>query len=168
MQNTEALPESVSGRLASYLERHKDLITTSWVERVRSSLAVPTASMTRPEIMDHIPDIFDAIMRALRQPGDAAAMEQIQEISAQHVVVRWQKAYDLYAVLREIALLRTEFIYQLRLFEETHPEFGMTQRLFASTTIHRILDHVMADSTDKFLKLTQDKTESKRLTERSS
>jgi len=108
--------------------------------------------------MDHIPDIFDAIIRALRQSRDDAAMEQIQETSAQHVAVRWQEAYDLYAVLREIALLRTEFIYQLRLFEETHPEFGMTQRLFASATIHRILDHVMSDSTDKFLKLTQGKT----------
>ena len=157
MQNTEAHLESVTGRLASYLERHKDLITTSWVERVRNSLAVPTASMTRPEIMDHIPDIFDAIIRALRQPRDAA-MEQIQETSAQHVVVRWQKAYDLYAVLREIALLRTEFIYQLRLFEETHPEFGMTQRLFASTTIHGILDQIMCDAADKFLKLPQGKT----------
>jgi RsbT co-antagonist protein rsbRD N-terminal domain len=166
MQNSEAHPESVTGRLASYLERHKDLITSSWVERVRNSLAVPTTFMTHPEIMDHIPDIFDAIIRALRQPRDDAAMEQIQETSAQHVVVRWQKAYDLYAVLRELALLRTEFIYQLRLFEETHPEFGMTQRLFASTTIHSILDHVMSDSTDMFLKLTQGKTKSKRLTKR--
>jgi len=168
MRNTEAHFESVCGRLASYLERHKELITTSWGERVRNSLAVPTDHMTRPEIMDHVPDIFDAIIQALRQPRDDAAMEQIQETSAQHVVVRWQKAYDLYAVLREIALLRTEFIYQMRLFEETHPEFGMTQRLFASTTIHRILDHVMSDSTDKFLKLTQGKTKSKRLTKRSS
>jgi hypothetical protein len=82
MQNAEAHPESVSGRLANYLERHKDLITTSWVERVRNSLAVPTAFMTRPEIMDHIPDIFDAIIRALRHPRDDAAMEQIQETSA--------------------------------------------------------------------------------------
>jgi hypothetical protein len=160
MANTEGHFESVSSRLASYLERHKDLITTSWVERVRNKPAVTTASMTRPEIMDHIPDIFDAIIRALRQPRDDAAMEQVQETSAQHVVVRWQEAYDLHGVLREIeiALLRTEFIYQLRLFEETHPEFGMTQRLFASATIHRILDHVMFDSTDKFLKLTQGKT----------
>jgi len=158
MRNTEAHFESVCGRLASYLERHKELITTSWSERVRNSLAVPTDHMTRPEIMDHVPDIFDAIIQALRQPRDDAAMEQIQEASAQHVVVRWQEAYDVSAVLREIAFLRTEFIYQLRLFEETHPEFGMTQRLFASTTIHRILDHVMSDSTDKFLKLTQSKS----------
>jgi RsbT co-antagonist protein rsbRD N-terminal domain len=166
MQNAEADFQNVSGHLASYLERHKELITTSWVERVRKNPAVTTASMTRPEIMDHIPDIFDAIIRALRQPRDDAAIEQIQETSAQHVFVRWQEAYDLYAVLREIALLRTEFICQLCLFEETHPEFGMTKRLFASVTINRILDHVMSDSTEKFLKLTGGEIKSKRLTER--
>jgi hypothetical protein len=166
MKNGDALPESISGCLANYLERHKELITTSWVERVRNSRAVPTASMTRPEIVDHIPDIFDAIIRALRHPLSDTAMEQIQETSGEHVVLRWQKGYALYAVLREIAALRTEFIYQLRLFEEAHPEFGMTQRLFASTTIHRILDYVICDGTDKFLKLTQGKS-IKRLTKRS-
>jgi hypothetical protein len=87
-------------------------------------------------------------------------MEQFQETSGEHAVVRWQKGYDLYAVLREIAALRTEFIYQLRLFEEAHPEFGMTQRLLASTTIHRILNYVVCDVTDKFLKLTQGKSKS--------
>jgi hypothetical protein len=111
--------------------------------------------MTRPEIMDHVPAIFDAIIQALRQPRNEAAMEQIQETSTQHLVVRWQESYNLSAVLHEIALFRTEFIYQLCLFEETHPEFGMTQRLFASATIHRILDHVMSDSTGKFLKLAE-------------
>jgi hypothetical protein len=158
MKNTEALPESISRQLATYLERHKELITTSWLERVRKSLAIPTDSMTRPEIIDHIPEIFDGIIRALRQSLSDAAMDEIHESSAEHVVVRWLEAYDMYAVLREIALLRIEFIYQLRIFEERHPEFGMTQRLFASTTIHGILDQIMCDAADKFLKLPQGKT----------
>ena len=76
------------------------------------------------------------------------------------VVVRWQKGYALHAVIREIAALRTEFIYQLRLFEEAHPEFAMTHRLFASTTIHGILDYVICDGTDKFLILSQGKSKS--------
>jgi hypothetical protein len=154
MQNTD---ESVSSHLATYLERHKELITTSWVERVRHTLEIPTGSMTRPEIIDHIPDIFDAIIRALRQPLSETAMEEIQETSSEHVVLRWREGYDLYAVIREIAALRTEFIYQLRLFDQTHPEFSVTQRLFASATIHGILDDIICDATDKFLKLTHGK-----------
>ena len=161
MKNGKTPPKTVSECLANYLEKHKELITTSWLERVRNSQSVPTASMTRPEIIDHIPDIFDAIIRALRQPLSENAMEQIKEASGEHVVMRWQKGYDLYAVIREIAALRTEFIYQLRLFEETHPEFAMTQRLFASTTIHGILDYIICDATERFLRLTQSETKSK-------
>jgi hypothetical protein len=158
VKNGDTPPKTVSDCLANYLERHKELITSSWVERVRNSPAVPNVPMTRPEIIDHIPDIFEAIIRALRQPLSDTGMEQVHEASREHVILRWQKGYDLYAVLREIAALRTEFIYQLRLFEEAHPEFAMTQRLFASTTIHGILDHVICDGAEKFLELTQGKT----------
>jgi len=110
VKNGEIPAKSVRDCLADYLERHKELITTSWVERMRNSQAVPTASMTRPEIIDHIPNIFDAIIQALRQSLSETAMEQIQETSGEHVVVRWQKGYDLYGVIREIAALPTEFI----------------------------------------------------------
>ena len=158
MKNGDTPSKSISNCLANYLERHKELITTSWLERVRNSPAVPTASMTRPEIIDHIPNIFEAIIRALREPVSETAMKQIQEVSREHLVVRWQKGYDLHAVIREIAALRTEFIYQLQLFEQANPEFALSHRLFASTTIHGILDYIICDGTDTFLKLSQDKT----------
>lgn len=159
MKNGKAAPKSINACLADYLEKYKELITTSWLQRVRSSSAIPSAaSMTRVEIIDHIPDIFDAIMRALRQPLSETATEEIQQTTGEHVALRWRKGYDLFAVLREIAALRIEFLYQLRLFEETHPEFAVTERLFASTTIHGILDYVICDGTNKFIKLAQRKT----------
>jgi hypothetical protein len=161
VKNGEIPPKSVRDSLANYLERHKELITASWVERVQNSPAIPTASMTRREIIDHIPNIFDAIIRVLRQPVSETGMEDVQEASVEHIVVRWQKGYALGGVMREIAALRTEFIYQLRLFEETHPDFALTERLFASTTIHGILDYIICDATERFLRLTQSETKSK-------
>jgi len=147
------------GLLANYLEKHKDEMTVAWVERMRKSRAIPTDSMTVPEIVDHVPQIFDAVIQALRKHRSDEAMDQIAETSAWHVVIRWQQHYDLHAVLREISLLRTELIYHLQVFQEAHPEFGIAQRLFASKTIHRILDEIAYDATEKFLKLTRGKTE---------
>jgi len=83
MKNGKAAPKSISDCLANYVERHKELITTSWVQRVRNSLEIPTDSMMRLEIIDHIPDIFDAIIRGMRQPLSETAMEQIQETSGE-------------------------------------------------------------------------------------
>jgi RsbT co-antagonist protein rsbRD N-terminal domain len=155
MKNTEAHPESASGRLAAYLESHKDAMTNEWVARVRKDSAVPTDSMTKPEIIDHIPEIFDAIIQALRQHRSDTTIEQVHQIAARHAIVRWIEHFNLQAVLRELSLLRAEFIYHLRVFEEEHPDFGIAARLFASTTIHQILDDAVIDATNTFLKLAE-------------
>lgn len=158
MKNTEARPESASGRLADYLESHKDAITNDWVARVRKDALVPTDSMPNPQIIDHIPQIFGAITQALRQHRSDAAMERVHETAAQHTILRWQQHYRLQAVLREIVILRTELIYHVSLFEEQDPDFGPGTRLFASTTIHHILDEIVTDARDKFLKLAKGET----------
>ena len=155
MKNTEVRPESASVRLAAYLESHKDAMTNEWVGRVRKDSAVPTDSMTKPEIIDHIPEIFDAIIQALRQHRSDTTIGQLYQIAARHAIVRWIEHFDLQAVLRELSLLRAEFIYHLRVFEEEHPDFGIAARLFASTTIHQILDDAVIDATNTFLKLAE-------------
>jgi RsbT co-antagonist protein rsbRD N-terminal domain len=155
MKNTEVRPESASVRLAAYLESHKDAMTNEWVGRVRKDSAVPTDFMTKPEIIDHIPQIFDAIIQALRQHRSDTTIEQVHQIAARHTIVRWIEHFNLQAVLRELSLLRAEFIYHLRVFEEEHPDFGIAARLFASTTIHQILDDAVIDTTNTFLKLAE-------------
>lgn len=159
MKDTEAHPKSISGRLADYLESHKDVMTNEWVERVRKDPGVPTGSMTKLEIIDHIPLIFDAIIQALRQYRTDAAIEQLHTVAVRHTIVRWIERFDLQAVLREISLLRTEFVYHLRRFEEEHPDFGIGARLLASVTIHRILDDILMNAIDTFLKLSKGGTE---------
>lgn len=159
MNDTESHPESVSGRLADYLEAHKNAMTNEWIERVRKDPDVPTGSMTKLEIIDHLPLIFDAIVHALRQPRSDAAIEHLYQATARHTIVRWIERFDLQAVLREISLLRTEFIYHLRVFEEACLDFDIASRLSAAMTIHRILDDVLMDAIKTFLKLTGGETE---------
>jgi hypothetical protein len=159
MWPNQGAPESISGSLADYFESHKDAMTNEWVERVRKDPGVPTGSMTKLEIIDHLPLIFDAIIQALRQHRSDAALEQLQQVSVRHAIVRWIERFDLQAVLREISLLRTGFIHHLRAFEEARPDFDSASRLSASTTIHRILDDLLMEAVETFLKLTGGDTE---------
>jgi hypothetical protein len=159
MKDTEAHPENIHGRLADYLESHKDAMTNEWVKRVREDPGVPTGSLTKLEIIDHLPLIFDAIIQALRQHRSDIAIEQLHQVAVRHTIVRWIERFNLQAVLREISLLRTGFIYHLRGFEEEHPDFGIVARLLASITIHRILDDMLIDAIDMYLKLTRGETE---------
>ncbi len=157
MKKNEAHPENVSGRLATYLTEQKDAIIKAWVAQVRKDSAVPTDTMAMLEIVEHVPPIFDAIIQALRKHRTEAAIEQIRETTARHIVTRWQQNYNLPAVLREVSILRTNFIYHLQMFEELHPDFVLAERFFASATINSMLDEVLMDATDQFLKLTREK-----------
>ena len=59
MKKNEAHPESISGRLATYLTEQKDAIIKAWVAQVRKDSTVPTDTMAMLEIVEHVPAIFD-------------------------------------------------------------------------------------------------------------
>ena len=151
MENSEK--QDCSSELADYLQSQKEAFIASWVAQVRKDAGVPSDSLTKPEIVDHVPIIFDAIVDALRERGTEATVEQVQPFAARHTIIRWAQGYNLHAVVREVSLLRAEFIPHLRAFKDSRPSFGADAHLAASATVHRILDGIVLDATDTFLKL---------------
>ncbi len=153
MEDSEKRLETCCGRLAEYLQSHKESFIADWVAQVHKNSGVPSDPLTKLEIIDHVPVIFDAIIQALRQHSSDTTTEQVQKNAARHAIIRWAQGYNLQAVLREVSLLRAEFIPLLRAFEDEQQCFGSDAHLFTSTVIHRILDGVVMDATDVFFKL---------------
>ena len=145
--------EAACGRLADYLQSHKEPLMSEWLAQARIDSGVPSDALTKLELVDHLPKIFDAMIQALRQRCSDGTMEHVQEITARHTVIRWVQRYDLPGVVREVSLLRAEFISHLLIFDEQNPDVGMGSRLLNSTTIHRILDGIVMDATDTYLNL---------------
>lgn len=145
--------EAACGRLADYLQSHKEPLMSEWLAQAKIDSGVPSDSLTKLELVDHLPKIFDAMIQALRQRCSDTTMEHIHEITARHTVIRWVQRYDLPGVVREVSLLRAEFIRHLLIFDEQNPDVGMDARLLNSTTIHRILDGIVMDATDTYLNL---------------
>lgn len=141
-------------RLAKYLQSHKDQVINEWIANVRRDPSVPTETLTKPELTDHLPNIFDAIVKAIRDAClDANDDEQVQHLAARHTIVRWVQHYDLRAVLRELSLLRAGLIHHLSVFENHAPDFGNEARRFTSTIIHRVLDEIVMDATQTYFGL---------------
>lgn len=152
MNAPERDPNAASGRFADYLQAHKDLMMRDWLARARADSEVLSDAMTQVELLDHVPKIFDAMVQELRDRCSVTKSD-VQEITARHTVIRWVQRYDLRAVLCEMSLLRTEFVRHLLAFEEKNKDLGSEARLLNATTIHRILDDIVVDATDTFLKL---------------
>jgi hypothetical protein len=145
-------PDGACGRLADYLQAHKESIMKAWLAQARADTAVLSDALTQLELVDHVPRIFDAMVQALRNQC-SRTKDDVQEVTARHTVIRWVQHYDLRAVLREVSLLRAEFIRHLLAFAEQDAGLTGQARLSNATTIHRILDDIVMDATDTFLKL---------------
>jgi len=152
MNDPESSPHAACGRLADYLQSNKDSLVNGWLAHARADSEVLSDAMTQVELLDHVPRIFDAVVQALRN-SCSQTKSDVQEITARHTVIRWVQRYDLRAVLREVSLLRTEFVGHLLAFDGQNSDLRGNGRLLNATTIHCILDDVVMDATDTFLKL---------------
>ena len=153
MKNADEYLHAGYDQLAEHLHAQKAALIDEWARKVRADSDVPSGPLAQPELIDHVPKIIDTIIQALRQYTSDTTMAQAKEVAARHTVLRWVQGYSLHAVLREISLLRSELIQSLRTFENEHQSFPNNARLFASTTVHSILDNIVMDASDTFFRL---------------
>jgi hypothetical protein len=141
----------VNAQLATFLCGRKDEIIRAWLARVRADGAMPTENLTTNQLRDHLPGLFDDLADTIRSYGSDNVEAQARQNAVKHGAERWQQGYTISQVLREIMHLRATFVYHLRIFEESHPDFGMAAMLFANTTVHAFLDQMAIDATERFL-----------------
>ncbi|MDQ3038738.1 MAG: RsbRD N-terminal domain-containing protein [Pseudomonadota bacterium] len=153
MDNSPEHSRIACSRLADWLQLNSRALVSEWVVQVRQDAKVPSETLTNPEIIDHVPQILEEINEALRHA--CGTTPEVQQVTARHTIVRWAQGYDLNAVIREVSLLRTVLILQSRAFEQQYREIGNEGLVFASTIVNRILDDVVMDATDTFLKLKE-------------
>ena len=149
----EAHSESVNARLAAYLSGQKEAIVNELVNRLRNSDAIRTHSLTTYQLRNHTPRILEDILSQLRHYGSETAAKQTGQDAAAHGAARWSQGFDLPELLRECSHLRAIFIYHLRVFEESHPDFGFTERYFAAATLHGVLDEMLIEAAQQFVLL---------------
>lgn len=145
-----AHPESASGRMAAYLAEHKQAIINTWQNYVRSDPAIK-GPLAASALKGQIPKLLDEIIEAIsRHQGDETLLT-IRHNAVHHAKIRWMDGYELTDLLREIGHLRTAFLYDLRMFEEMNPDFGVAARLFLSVTLHRMLTEIAVQGAEHFI-----------------
>jgi hypothetical protein len=143
-------PESASGRMAVYLAKHKQAIIDTWQNYVRNDPAIKSP-VAFSVLKGQIPKLLDDIVAAIASHQGEETLATIRHDAVDHAKVRWMDGYELPDLLREIGHLRTAFLYDLRMFEETNPDFGVAARLFLSVTLHRLLTEIAVQGAEHFL-----------------
>jgi hypothetical protein len=147
----KAHPDSVNGRLARSFDSQREDIINEWLDKVRKDPDIPTDSLTWEQVRDHIPQLIDDLTGTLDRYGSEVVADQAEKDGEEHGFARWEQGFELPEMLRELMHLRAILIHRLGLFESKNEDFGMVARLFVTTTLHRFIDHMAINATERFM-----------------
>lgn len=101
---------------AQLLQAQRDRIVERFVKAVRDK-DLPPPSVSRPLLVDHIPQFLDEIVAELTK-RDSVRFSQdaidVSETAHQHGEQRWSVGYDLEAVIREYGILRHAIVQTVK------------------------------------------------------
>ena len=121
-------PAAGSGSLLGALPRHlaaqKDALLRRWMDDLRERRDIPAADpLPPPELVDHIPGLFDDLVETLDADSPGPAGETVREGGRKHGSHRWHQGFRLDELIRDISDLRSLAVAEIERFFTT-PEAG--------------------------------------------
>ena len=114
-------------RLAELIHENRDQLLKRWADRVQARLA--PRKLSKPELMDRLPDFIDELVRALRGEG-SPPVALVTEAAKEHGKQRFRTGFDIEAVVLEYGILR-ECVFELISepdYSPTVPEFRLLSK----------------------------------------
>ncbi|MFL6543004.1 MAG: sensor histidine kinase [Chthoniobacterales bacterium] len=141
-----------SKELADFLCGRQELITEEWIASVRSDEQIPAAdTLTRTQLLDHLPHMFNDLADALREEIDAERETLANSNARRHGDHRWQQGYELEELLKELARVRTILVDHVLAFEEKRPEFRGEEKRTAVRRFHLFFEDMIARSISQYV-----------------
>jgi len=109
-------------RLAELIHANRDQLLKRWAERVQARLA--PRKLSKPELMDRLPDFIDELVYALRGEG-SSPVALVTEAAKEHGKQRFRSGFDIEAVVLEYGVVR-ECIFELI----SDPDYSPTVKEF--------------------------------------
>lgn len=148
--------------LAAWLSSRRDAILESWrLATLADSRQETAGTLTRGQFEDHIPNILDALEKALRTRAGSEAHEKAErEIireEAKHGLQRWQQGYKLEEVLREWGHLHLCLAGEFARYASENPGWPPEEQWAASRALIEVINEGVAESAAQHARL--DRTE---------
>lgn len=145
-----------SRELADYMCARRELITEEWIASVRHDERIPAAdTLTRAQLLDHLPQMFNDLADALRGEIDPARDTAAERNARQHGDHRWQQGYDLEELLRELARVRAILVDHVLTFADKHPEFAGEEKRNAIRRFHLFFEEMITRSVAQYVEEQQ-------------
>jgi hypothetical protein len=133
-----------------FLLANQEEITRRWVTAVDRSPDIATSEdLTYRQLLDHLPQMCRELAETLKKSEHETDSEPAARA---HGRKRWQQGYRLQELIREVCLLRRNFIHTWPdAFATANPLFDANAQQGARRLVGRFFDDVIIDSTVQFV-----------------
>lgn len=149
---TKSAPSSFAA-FGEFVRSHRQEILHSWIAAVDREPEISASDkLTYTQLLDHLPELCAELAALLTQPHAEGIKKEAKLDAKAHGWKRWRQGYKLDELIREICLVRRDFIGNwLGAFAAINPDFDTNAQNGARRVVDGFFDNVIIEATVQFV-----------------
>ena len=137
---------------------HREQIPQSWIAAVDQHPNISTSdNLTYTQLLDHLPELCTELAALLKEPNAQEVKREARQDARAHGWKRWRQGYKLEELIREICLIRRNFIDTwLKAFADADVRFDFDAQNAARRVVECFFDNVIIEATLQFVEEDQE------------
>jgi hypothetical protein len=137
---------------------HREQILQSWIAAVDKHPNISTSdNLTYTQLLDHLPELCTELAALLKQPNAEEVKREARQDARAHGWKRWRQGYRLEELIREICLIRRNFIDTwLTAFAAEERRFDFDAQNVARRVVECFFDNLVIEATVQFVEEYQE------------
>lgn len=131
----------------------REQILQSWIAAVEKHPDISTSdNLTYTQLLDHLPELCTELAALLKEPNAQEIKREARHDARAHGWKRWRQGYKLEELIREICLIRRNFIDTwLKAFAAVEKRFDLDAQNAAQRVVESFFDNVIIEATVQFV-----------------
>jgi signal transduction histidine kinase len=144
--------------LADFVLAYREEIPQSWIAAVDQYPNISTSdNLTYTQLLDHLPELCTELAALLKQPNAQEIKREASRDARAHGWKRWRQGYKLEELIREICVIRRNFIDTwLKAFAAADVRFDFDAQNAARRVVESFFDNVIVEATVQFVEENQE------------
>jgi len=136
----------------------REQILQSWIAAVDQHPNISTSdNLTYTQLLDHLPELCTELAALLKQPNAKEIKREARQDARMHGWKRWRQGYKLEELIREICLIRRNFIDTwFKAFAAADVRFDFDAQNAARRVVECFFDNVIIEATVQFVEEHQE------------
>src|SRR5215216_3752242 len=132
---------------------HREQILQSWIAAVNKHPNISTSdNLTYTQLLDHLPELCTEMAALLKQPNTNEIKREARQDARAHGWKRWRQGYKLEELIREICVIRRNFIDTwISAFANADVRFDLDAQNAARRIVECFFDNVIIEATVQFV-----------------